>query len=114
MPLATAQYQMLAGHTVDADQKVWTLTLRDGLLFHDGTPVLARDVVASLHRWGARDAFGQALMAATDDLSAPSDKQVVFRLNRPFPLLPQALAKPTNLMAAIMPERLATRRQASC
>jgi peptide/nickel transport system substrate-binding protein len=102
-----AQYQMLAGHTLDADQKVWTLTLRDGLLFHDGTPVLGRDVVASLKRWASKDAFGQALMAATDDLSAPTDKQIVFRLNRPFPLLPQALAKPTNQMAAIMPERLA-------
>jgi peptide/nickel transport system substrate-binding protein len=102
-----AQYQMLAGHTLDTDQKVWTLTLRDGLLFHDGTPVLGRDVVASLRRWAAKDAFGQALMAATDDLSAPTDKQIVFRLNRPFPLLPQALAKPTNQVAAIMPERLA-------
>ena len=103
----TAQYQMLEGHTLDADSKVWTLTLREGLLFHDGTPVLGRDVVASLHRWAAKDAFGQALMAATDDLSAPTDKQIVFRLNRPFPLLPQALAKPTNQMAVIMPERLA-------
>jgi peptide/nickel transport system substrate-binding protein len=64
-------------------------------------------VVASLRRWGVRDPFGQALMAATDDLSAPSDKQVVFRLSRPFPLLPQALAKPTIMMPAIMPERLA-------
>ena len=103
-----AQHQMLAGHTVDADQKVWTLTLREGLVFHDGSKVLGRDVVASLRRWGAADAFGQAVMAATDDLSAPDDKTVVFRLNRPFPLLPQALAKPTNLMAVIMPERLAT------
>ena len=102
-----AQHQMLAGHTVDADQKVWTLTLRDGLLFHDGTPVLARDAVASLRRWAAKDPFAQALMDATDDLSAPTDKQIVFRLNRPFPLLPQALAKPTNQVAAIMPERLA-------
>ncbi|WP_428484614.1 ABC transporter substrate-binding protein [Rhodopila sp.] len=102
-----AQYQMLAGHAVDADQKVWTLTLRDGLLFHDATPVLARDVVASLRRWGQRDPFGQALLAATDELSAANDKQVVFRLNRPFPLLPQALAKPTINVPAIMPERLA-------
>ena len=102
-----AQYQMLAGDTVDADQKVWTLTLRDGMLFHDGTPVLARDAIASLRRWASKDAFGQALMAATDELSAPDDKRIVFRLNRPFPLLPQALAKPTNQMAAIMPERLA-------
>jgi peptide/nickel transport system substrate-binding protein len=103
----TAQHQMLAGHTVNADQMTWTLTLRDGLLFHDGSSVLGRDVVASLRRWGAVDAYGQALMAATDDLSAPNDRQIIFRLNRPFPLLPQALVKPTNLMAAIMPERLA-------
>jgi peptide/nickel transport system substrate-binding protein len=103
-----AQPQMLAGFAVDADQKVWTLTLRDGLWFHDGTPVLARDVVASLRRWGVVDAYGQALMAATDDIAAPNDKTVVFRLKRPFPLLPQALAKPTNLMAVVMPERLAT------
>src|SRR6202046_469362 len=77
-----AQHQMLAGHTVDADQKLWTLTLRDGLWFHDGTPVLARDVVASLRRWSTRDAMGDALMAATDELSAPDDKTVVFRLKR--------------------------------
>ncbi|MGD0110202.1 MAG: ABC transporter substrate-binding protein, partial [Rhodopila sp.] len=46
-------------------------------------------------------------MAATDDLSAPNDRQVVFRLSRQFPLLPQALAKPTIYIPAIMPERLA-------
>ncbi|HEY1413206.1 MAG TPA: ABC transporter substrate-binding protein, partial [Rhodopila sp.] len=89
----TAQHQMLAGHTVDADQKVWTLTLRDGLLFHDGTPVLGRDVVASVRRWAAKDAFGQALMAATDELSAVDDKTFRFRLKQPFPLLPNALGK---------------------
>ena len=38
-----------------ADGKIWTLTLRDGLKFHDGTPVLARDCVASVQRWGKRD-----------------------------------------------------------
>ena len=101
------QHQMLARHTVEAEGRLWTLTLRDGLLFHDGTPVLARDVVASLRRWSTRDAMGDALMAATDELAAPSDKQVVFRLKRPFPLLPQALAKPTSVIPAIMPERLA-------
>jgi peptide/nickel transport system substrate-binding protein len=105
----TPRPQMLAGHTVDPAGLVWTLTLRDGLWFHDGTPVLARDVVASLRRWSTRDAMGDALMAATDELSAPDDKTVVFRLKRAFPLLPAALAKPTNLVPAIMPERLATR-----
>ena len=101
------QPQMLAGHKTENDGKTWTLTLRDGLLFHDGTPVLARDCVASIKRWGVRDAFGQALLAATDDLSAPDDKTILFRLKYRFDLLPSALAHPTNTMAAIMPERLA-------
>jgi peptide/nickel transport system substrate-binding protein len=101
------QPQMLAGHTVDEDGKTWTLTLRDGLLFHDGSKVLGRDVVASVQRWGTLDAFGQALLAATDEITAPDDKTIRFRLKRRFDLLPAALAHPTNTMAAIMPERLA-------
>ncbi len=98
--------QMAAGHVVEDDGKLWRITLRDGLRFHDDTPVLARDVVASIKRWGAKDGFGQALMAATDELSAPSDTAVVFRLKRPFPLLPNALAKSTSYVPVIMPERL--------
>ncbi len=102
-----AQPQMLAGSTTEDEGLRWTLTLRDGLLFHDGTPVLARDAVASIRRWWVNDAFGQALAAATADLSAPDDRTILFRLKRRFHLLPDALAHPTNTMAAIMPERLA-------
>ncbi len=102
-----AQPQMVGGFTTSADGKTWTLTLREGLRFHDNTPVLAKDCVASVSRWGKRDAFGQALMAATDELSAPDDKTMVFRLKRPFPLLPDALGKVGVSMCPIMPERLA-------
>ncbi len=101
------QPQMVQGFSTSADGKTWTLTLRDGLRFHDNTPVLAKDCVASVSRWGKRDAFGQALMAATDELSAPDDKTIVFRLKRPFPLLPDALGKVGVSMCPIMPERLA-------
>jgi peptide/nickel transport system substrate-binding protein len=101
------QPQMVEGHLVEDDGKRWTLTLRSGLVFHDGSKVLARDAVASIKRWGVRDAFGQSLMAATDELSAPDDRTIVFRLKKPFPLLPLALARPSALVAAIMPERLA-------
>src|SRR3954463_14624629 len=48
------QPQMVAGHTVDADAKTWELTLRDGLAFHDGQKVLARDCVATIKRFGTR------------------------------------------------------------
>jgi peptide/nickel transport system substrate-binding protein len=99
--------QMLAGSVREDEGKTWKLGLRNGLKFHDGTPVLARDCVASIKRWGQRDSFGQALMAATDDLSAADDETIVFRLKHPFPLLPDALGKAGSNICAIMPERLA-------
>ena len=54
-----ASPQMVAGHVIEDDGRLWKLTLRDGLRFHDATPVLARDCVASIQRWGKRDAFGR-------------------------------------------------------
>lgn len=99
--------QMLSGHTIENDGKLWNLTLRPGLLWHDGERVTARDCVASIRRWARRDALGQALMDATDELSAADDRTIRFRLKRPFPLLPAALGKVTSPMPAMMPERLA-------
>ena len=63
--------------------------------------------VGTLRRWGKRDSFGLALMAVLDEITAPSDKVVEIRLKKPFPLLPDALAKTGANIAAIMPERLA-------
>jgi peptide/nickel transport system substrate-binding protein len=100
----TVQPQMVAGDSVSSDGKEWTLTLRDGLKFHDGSPVLAKDCVATIKRFGQRDPMGTALMARTDEISAPSDKTIRIRLKRPFPLLTYALAQ---VYCAIMPERLA-------
>jgi peptide/nickel transport system substrate-binding protein len=99
--------QMLEGYTVENDGKQWNLTLREGLLWHDGDKVVARDCVASLQRWSKRDALGQALLAATDELSAVDDRTIRFRLNKPFPLLPNALGKSPSPMCAMMPERIA-------
>jgi peptide/nickel transport system substrate-binding protein len=54
-----AQPQMIEGHQVEEGGTIWTLTLRDGLRFHDKEPVLARDVVASIRRFAARNNFGR-------------------------------------------------------
>jgi peptide/nickel transport system substrate-binding protein len=99
--------QMVAGDTTEDGGKTWNLTLRDGLLWHNDTKVLARDCVASIRRWGARDSFGQTVMAITDELSAPDDRTIRFRLKRPFPLLSAALGKPGSNVCFMMPERLA-------
>ncbi len=102
-----AQPQMVAGHVAENDGKQWRMTLRPGLKFHDGTPVLARDCVSSINRWGKRDAVGQTVLAYTDELSAPDDKTIVFKLKKPFALLPDMLGKVGSSICAIMPECLA-------
>ena len=53
------QPQMVDRWEVSDDKLTYTFRLRDGLKFHDGPPVRAADVVASLKRWGQRnDAYG--------------------------------------------------------
>ncbi len=52
------QRQMVEAEQVSDDGLVWTFRLRPGLKFHDGEPVLSKDVVASLARWSARDPDG--------------------------------------------------------
>ena len=101
------QPQMAEGHVIDDDNKRWTITLRDGIAFHDGEKVLARDCVASIKRWWQRDALGNALRDTTEELSAKDDRTIVFRLKKPFPLLDVALGKSSTPLPMIMPERLA-------
>jgi ABC-type transport system substrate-binding protein len=91
---------------VDDDGRRVAITLREGLAFHDGAPVLARDAVASLRRWQARNPFGQKLAVDVDELSAPDDRTIVYRLKKPFPLLFHALAS-ISQGAFVMPERVA-------
>jgi peptide/nickel transport system substrate-binding protein len=102
-----AQPQMAEGHVVEDGGLTWRIRLRQGLRFHDGERVLARDCVASIRRWGQRDTFGQALMAATNEIAAGSDSEIVWRLKKPFPMLPDALGKMLTHVCVMMPERLA-------
>ena len=102
------QPQMAAGHVSEDGGRRIIITLREGLKFHDGTPVLARDVVASVGRWMKRNPFGQKLATVTDELSALDDKRLQFSLKRPFPLLFAALGQVSNSPAFVMPERIAS------
>src|SRR5258707_443718 len=101
------QPQMLEGFSVEDDGRRWKLTLREDLLWHDGERVLARDCVASIARWSVRDGVGSLLKARTDEMTAPDDRTIQIRLNKPFSLLPYALGKISTPMSAMMPERLA-------
>ena len=58
------QPQMVDTWEVSSDGMHYTFSLRQGLQFHDGTPVTAEDAVASLRRWGQKDVLGKQLMRA--------------------------------------------------
>ena len=98
--------QMLAGYVVEDDGRRWSMTLRENQWFHDGEKVLARDCVASLRRWMARDPVGATLSARLDALEAPDDRTIVLRLKRKLPSLPNLLSK-FQTAAVMVPERLA-------
>jgi peptide/nickel transport system substrate-binding protein len=100
------QPQMVDRWTVSDDKRSYIFTLRDGLKFHDGLPVLPADCIASIARWGKRDVFGQKLMEAIEAMTPIDDKSFKISLKQPFPLLIEALAK-LHGSAFIMPERVA-------
>ena len=99
--------QMAEGADVSANGRVWTIRLREGLKFHDGSPVRAADCAASLLRWSRLDTFGKTLALAVDHYEAASDGELKVHLKRPFPRLLEAIGKPHSSPAFIMPERLA-------
>jgi peptide/nickel transport system substrate-binding protein len=101
------QRQMAESEEVSADGLTWTFKLRPGLKFHDGEPVLAKDVVASLVRWSARDPMGLMIRAIQNELVAVDDRTWLWSLKKPYPKMLLALAKNNAPCSFVMPERIA-------
>ncbi|MDT8267172.1 ABC transporter substrate-binding protein, partial [Roseomonas sp. DSM 102946] len=101
------QPQMAEGHEVADGGRLWRFRLREGLRFHDGTPVRSADCIASVKRWASRDPFGQLITGITEEWKVVDDRNFELRLNRPFPALLEALGKAEANVPFIMPERLA-------
>jgi len=99
--------QMVDKHEVSADQLTHTLTLRDGLVWHDGQPVTAEDCVASIKRWGAKDATGQKLMSFVTGFEIKDAKTFLIKLNAPTGLVLLGLGKPSSAVPFMMPKRVA-------
>src|SRR5437764_8640419 len=88
--------QMVDTWTVSPDKLTWTFTLRDGLEFHDGTPVTSEDVVPSLRRWAVRLPLGQLLWTKVDDIKALDPKTFQIRLKAPTGIMLHALGQPSR------------------
>lgn len=104
----TPRPHLVEGTAIEDDGKRWRITLREGIRFHDGEPLRAQDAVASIQAWiRTGDAFARKIASVTDSLEATSDRELQFRLKKPFPLLAHGLAKPASVIPCIMPARIA-------
>jgi peptide/nickel transport system substrate-binding protein len=101
------QPQMARSANVSDDGLTYTITLRDGLKFHDGSPVTAADAVASIKRWGSVDGLGKILFSKLTAIEASDDKTLVLTLTEPWGLVLDALGKISSNVPVIMPAELA-------
>ena len=99
--------QMVDSWTESADHRLWTFKLRKGLAFHDGKPVTGDDVIASLQRWGKRDAMGSALMQFVSRMDSPAPDTFRLFLGEACGFVLDALGKPSSNVPFIMPKRVA-------
>src|SRR4051794_21592831 len=81
--------------------KTWTYTLKDGLLYDDGTPITSGDIKYGIERSFAPELSGglgyhKSLLAGAENylgpykgkelasIETPDDKSIVFKLNTPY------------------------------
>jgi peptide/nickel transport system substrate-binding protein len=99
--------QMVEEWSVSPDRRLWTFKLRKGLEFHDGKPVTGEDVIASLARWGKRDAMGVALFTFVERMDTPTADTFRIFLREACGFVLEALGKPSSNVPFIMPKRIA-------
>lgn len=101
------QPQMVGKTDISADRKTYTFELRPGLKWHDGTAVTARDCVASVRRWQAKDGAGQHLFERVADTPVVDEKTFRIVLKEPYGLLLDALAKTSTPLCVMMKAEIA-------
>jgi peptide/nickel transport system substrate-binding protein len=99
--------QMVGDHSISPDKLTYRFQLRDGLGFHDGSPVRGADCVASVKRWMARDGHGQSIAVVLDEIKPDGNNGFTIKLKEPFSLLLDGIGKVSSLALFVMPERLA-------
>lgn len=103
------QPQMVERWSVSDDKKTYTFELRDGLGWHDDTPVSAADCVASIRRWAEVSPGGRLMMERARDISRKDDKTFTIALKEPLSLLIDILADRATPCPFIMREKDADR-----
>lgn len=87
--------------TSSEGNKTWTLTLRDGVKFSDGSTLDARAVVGSIQYYLENRGYGASLLAPSlESMQAKGNSTVVFQLKRPWSGFPSMLAQGPGMIVA--------------
>lgn len=89
----------MADFSYDDTSTILTLTLREGLLFADGTPITGASVVQSMDRFRNGGGPDAVYLADVDSIEAPTDLEVVLTMTEPDPGLVYALSSAAGAVA---------------
>lgn len=84
---------LLGDFEMSQDGLTFSGKLRQGAKFHDGSPVTAADVVASLKRWGAINGRGKLIFKRLQEITAPDSTTARMTFKQPSGILPSFLAR---------------------
>ena len=99
-PAATTPAPLLAESMVESDDRLsWTLTVRSGVTFHDGTPFNAQAVKFNLERQKASPYNGPGLLPLVS-VEVVDDLTATLTLSEPWTALPSVLAGINGQMAS--------------
>ena len=91
-------------YEVSEDSLTHTITVREAM-FHNGNPMTAEDVVASIERWRQIAGTAGDLEDISVSLTAVDDRTVEWELSRPFGILTTVLAR-QNAGCVIFPKEI--------
>ena len=91
---AEPQPELAGEWSVNGDVTLYTIKLRDNIIFHNGAAVTADDVIPSINRWSEVNAGGKLTFdfLAEGGLTKIDDKTIQVRFKEPFGVLFEALA----------------------
>lgn len=99
---AKAQPMLASGFEVNDDYTEYTITLREGVPFHNGDEMTSADVVASLNRWISSSSIGKSDFAA---VTVEATDEYTVKLTSPEPFYTMIeLMLPPNQGLIIVPE----------
>ena len=86
--------------TVSEDGKTFVFSLRDGVMFHDGTAFDAESVVYSLERTKEINPYVAATFGLIDAIEASGPLEVTITLSEPYPAFLSILAQPQSAIVS--------------